>query len=240
MLFRETRRPDVHRTSEEKRIDSLGSHPRQRPGNFGSLRRSSAWQGGLVLMGVLVSLLPVSGAMIVHGAVQATSNGARWLFLRRHMRWEIVLALRCRRDPGAGRVRCRDPGAGAGRGADADRRLSLAGARHASGPRPGRPTTGHGVFLRVRGHRGATPAAGASGPLLDAFFLKSSLNRYQVVASKAFTQTLGHLAKIGYYGVVVGAAADTDCPRARLADRRGLPGRRSRRTYRYAAARTPR
>ena len=27
--------------------------------------------GGLLLMGVLVSLLPVAGAMIVHGAVQA-------------------------------------------------------------------------------------------------------------------------------------------------------------------------
>ena len=51
--------------------------------------------------------------------------------------------------------------------------------------------------------------AGASGPLLDAFFLNSPLNRYQVVATKAFTQTLGHLAKIGYYGVLVGGVADT-------------------------------
>lgn len=54
--------------------------------------------------------------------------------------------------------------------------------------------------------------AGASGPLLDAFYLKSSLTRHEVVASKAFTQTLGHLAKLGYYGWMIDDAvgADTD------------------------------
>ena len=46
--------------------------------------------------------------------------------------------------------------------------------------------------------------AGASGPLLDAFYLHTPLDRYQVVASKAFTQTLGHLAKVGYYGILIG------------------------------------
>ena len=30
-----------------------------------------------------------------------------------------------------------------------------------------------------------------------------------MVASKAFTQTLGHLAKIGYYSAIVGAFAET-------------------------------
>ncbi|MYF97310.1 MAG: sulfite exporter TauE/SafE family protein, partial [Holophagales bacterium] len=43
--------------------------------------------GGLILMAVLASVLPVTGAMILHGAVQATSNGARFLFLRDRMMW---------------------------------------------------------------------------------------------------------------------------------------------------------
>jgi len=46
--------------------------------------------GGLALMAVLASLLPVSGAMILHGAVQAASNGARFLFLRDRMMWGVL------------------------------------------------------------------------------------------------------------------------------------------------------
>lgn len=46
--------------------------------------------GGLALMAILASLLPVSGAMILHGAVQAASNGARFLFLRDRMMWTVL------------------------------------------------------------------------------------------------------------------------------------------------------
>ena len=46
--------------------------------------------------------------------------------------------------------------------------------------------------------------AGASGPLLDVFYLRSPLNRHQIVASKAVTQTLGHVLKLVYYGGIVG------------------------------------
>ena len=42
-------------------------------------------------------------------------------------------------------------------------------------------------------------AAGASGAILDIFYIKSKLNRYQVMATKAFTQTLGHGLKLIYY-----------------------------------------
>ena len=44
--------------------------------------------------------------------------------------------------------------------------------------------------------------AGTSGPLLDVFYLKSSLNRYQVVTTKAFTQALGHVIKLLYYSSI--------------------------------------
>ncbi|MDE0270583.1 MAG: sulfite exporter TauE/SafE family protein, partial [Gammaproteobacteria bacterium] len=50
--------------------------------------------------------------------------------------------------------------------------------------------------------------AGASGPLLDAFYLNTPLSRQQVVASKAITQTLGHLVKLFYYGLIIGVAEE--------------------------------
>jgi hypothetical protein len=50
--------------------------------------------------------------------------------------------------------------------------------------------------------------AGAAGPLLDFFYLHARLDRYQVVANKALTQTIGHMLKLVYYGGVVGVNGD--------------------------------
>ena len=50
--------------------------------------------------------------------------------------------------------------------------------------------------------------AGASGPLLDFFYLHARLDRYQVVANKALTQTIGHMLKLVYYGGVMGVSGD--------------------------------
>ena len=49
--------------------------------------------GGMVLMAVLVSVLPVAAAMVPLGATQGVSNGARVLFLRRHVVWAVGTAL---------------------------------------------------------------------------------------------------------------------------------------------------
>lgn len=43
-------------------------------------------------------------------------------------------------------------------------------------------------------------SAGVSGPLLDLFFIKSKASRFQVVATKATTQSVGHLMKLVYFG----------------------------------------
>jgi len=56
---------------------------------------------------------------------------------------------------------------------------------------------------------GAQLFAGASGPLLDFFYLNAKgLNRHQIVANKALTQTLGHLLKLVYYGGIIGVGGD--------------------------------
>ena len=162
--------------------------------------------GGMVLMAILATLFPVASAMILHGAVQALSNGARFWFLREHMAWRIV------------------PPYAAGAGAvvlvfsfatfvpDAAIVLILIG----SFPWLGRAVPklrGLDVTRRLTGVAcgvSVTTAqllAGASGPLLDVFYLNSDLNRYQVIANKAFTQTIGHIIKLGYYGTLLSIGA---------------------------------
>ena len=170
--------------------------------------------GGLILMAVLASVLPVSGAMILHGAVQATSNGARFLFLRDRMLWSVL------------------PSYAAGATLAVLLFVSIAFV-----PDPALVLILVGSFpwlarllpvlrgLDVRNRRTAafcgltvTAAqllAGASGPLLDVFYLETRVDRRTIVATKAFTQTVGHLLKIGYY-VWVSRSLLPDSPDSRL------------------------
>lgn len=159
--------------------------------------------GGMILMAILVSLVSVAAAMMIHGAVQATSNGSRAWFLREHIQWHIL------------------PGyvLGAAIALSAFWFLSLV-------PNASVILIVVGIFPwlarmlpKLGGldiSRKATSLAcgvvvttaqlfaGASGPLLDVFYLNSPLNRYQIIASKALTQTLGHLLKLVYYGLIIG------------------------------------
>ena len=51
--------------------------------------------------------------------------------------------------------------------------------------------------------------AGVAGPLLDIFFVRTSLTRHQIVATKAATQVFSHAAKIIVYGgLLTGFAAE--------------------------------
>jgi len=159
--------------------------------------------GGIVLMAILVSVVSVSAAMIVHGVVQATSNGSRALFLREHIVWKVLPPYLV--------------GAAVALGAfvaaavvpDASWILIVIGlfpwlARLA--PKLGGLDITHPFTAVVCGGvvTAAQLFAGASGPLLDVFYLNAPLTRHQIVASKALTQTLGHLLKLVYYGGFIG------------------------------------
>lgn len=159
--------------------------------------------GGMILMAILVSTVSVATAMMIHGVVQATSNGSRAWFLRSHIQWRILPAYLVGASAAlAGFMAFTlvpDPGVV----------LILVGvfpwlARivpNLRGLDINRPSTTFACGVIVTS---AQLIAGASGPLLDVFYLNSSLNRHQIVASKAVTQTLGHLIKLGYYGVFIG------------------------------------
>ncbi len=169
--------------------------------------------GGMILMAILVASLSVAGAMMLHGAIQATANGSRAMFLRAHIQWRILppyllgaaLAL------GAFFVVSLVPPAGLV--------LLLLGlfpwlgraVPHLRGLNICQPATAFGCGVVITA---AQLLAGASGPLLDLFYLNSPLTRHQVVASKAITQAAGHVIKLGYYAWAAVQLADAGGPEA--------------------------
>ena len=46
--------------------------------------------GGLVLMGALAFVLPVSAAFVTHGLLQLVANGWRAILHRQHIAWPII------------------------------------------------------------------------------------------------------------------------------------------------------
>lgn len=155
--------------------------------------------GGLILMGALALVLPVSAAFVTHGLLQLVANGWRAILHRRHVAWPIV-------------------------GWYALASLGAAIVVLLVGYAPSKPL----VFLLlglvpmlvwlprtwirldaakpphalISGFMvtGLNLTAGVAGPLLDIFFVRTKLTRHQIVATKATTQVFSHLAKVAVYG----------------------------------------
>jgi len=162
--------------------------------------------GGMLLMGVMAGLLPVDAAMILHGTTQLAANGSRALFLRRHACGRVLGWLALGAAAGAAAM--------IGLAVRADRAtvLVVLGAVPlvvALLPRRWMPSVSSPAVAVACGAVVISTQllAGASGPLLDVFFVNAGLNRYQVVATKAAFQSVGHALKIVYYGVLVGSGA---------------------------------
>ena len=159
--------------------------------------------GGMILMAILVSVLSVGAAMMLHGAVQATANGSRAWFLRSHIQWRVlpVYALGAGFTLAAFSAVALVP--------DANLILMVVGlfpwlARlipHLRGLNITRLPTAFTCGLVVTA---AQLFAGASGPLLDVLSLHAPWNRFQIIATKAFTPTVGHVLKLIYYGIIIG------------------------------------
>ncbi|MDG2033003.1 MAG: hypothetical protein P8J29_03605, partial [Rhodospirillales bacterium] len=50
--------------------------------------------------------------------------------------------------------------------------------------------------------------AGVSGPILDIYYVKTSLTRFQIHATKGVTQAIGHVVKIAYFVLILGLMED--------------------------------
>lgn len=155
--------------------------------------------GGLLLMGVLATFVPVATAMVLHGFIQIVSNFSRALLLRRHIAWPLI----------------------------ARYALGITGALLVISLIPWRPNQTEVFFLlgftamlvwipkawieinverplqaEICGFLVQTlnTLAGVAGPLLDIFFVKTLLPRQTVVATKAATQVMAHAVKIAFWG----------------------------------------
>ena len=155
--------------------------------------------GGMMLMGVLLALLPLPAAMVMHGVAQLASNGSRAIIHRRAIDWRVFR--------------------GGAMGTAAT--FAVLMALHVVVAKPvALVILGLSPFVAFalpkslalnverRGHSFAcgvsstlfSLTAGVAGPILDLYFARSAMGRHTVVATKAALQSLGHLAKIAYFG----------------------------------------
>ena len=167
--------------------------------------------GGLVLMGGLALVLPVSAAFVTHGLLQLVANGWRAVLHRRHVAWRIV-AIYAVGSLAAGVVVSM---------------IALTPSKPAlflfMGLLPGLLWLPQG-WIRLDAARpgqallsglmvtGVNLTAGVAGPLLDIFFVRTELTRHVIVATKAATQVFAHLAKIVVYGAPLIAAQGKGLP----------------------------
>ncbi|MFZ1102503.1 MAG: sulfite exporter TauE/SafE family protein [Hyphomicrobiaceae bacterium] len=172
--------------------------------------------GGMVLMGVLLAVLPLPAAMALHAVTQMASNGWRGLLWWRHVRWRAAATflagcavafavwMHWRYVPST---------------AAAFILLGLSPFVIRLVPadlKPDPERIAHGLLY---GSASMTLMlfAGVSGPLIDAYFLGGTLDRREIVATKAVCQLVCHGAKLAYFGSLVDQAAGLDPPMAAAA-----------------------
>lgn len=160
--------------------------------------------GGLVLMGVLLAILDVAPAMALHGFAQLIANGTRAVSLFNHIHWRgisfyligffvaAVVMWFVSFSPSQPIV------------------YITLGVMPFVALLPWTPKLDfkRPIDAVICGlvNTLAHLTAGVSGPILDLFFVRSEMNRFQMIGTKAFTQCLGHILKMIYFGILLNSA----------------------------------
>lgn len=162
--------------------------------------------GGMILMGILLALMPVTSAMMLHGITQFASNAWRFWLWRSTVDWRVFRgyvygALATMAAFAMVQLVVSKPIALIVMGLTPFITLALPDRLHLNVERRGHPFA-CGVVCST-----LSLTAGVSGPMLDVFFVRSSLGRQAVIATKALTQTFSHLQKIAYFGAIAATTA---------------------------------
>ena len=158
--------------------------------------------GGMVLIGVLLFLLPLPTAMVLHAVTQMASNGWRAILWGRHIAWKTTAfyVAGCLVAVGLWSLTLYVP--------DKALALLLLGLS---------PFVIRALPERLLSRRFGPPQVaatgvcsmmlmlmtGVTGPLLDTMFLRSPLERRQIIATKASCQVFGHGFKLLYFGALI-------------------------------------
>ena len=155
--------------------------------------------GGLILMGILVSLIQVGPAMILHGLIQMTSNGYRAWLNQKDINWKIIGTLFLGNIIAIATLFFI---------AFVPDRITVLFALgilpYIAWAMPNNlafdvTKTPIGILAGMV-VVGTNLLAGVGGPLLDVFFQRVEMTRHQVVATKAVAQFLGHVSKVIFFG----------------------------------------
>jgi uncharacterized membrane protein YfcA len=154
--------------------------------------------GGLVLLWFLLLVFPAGTAMAVHGVIQLTANGSRAWLSRGYIVWRIVAFMALGVLSAAGLLLLFNYSPNA---ASVSLLIGLLPILvwlpkrwfHLNANRASH------AFCCGIASGGLTIAAGVSGPLIDIFFVRSRMDRRQVVATKAMIQVVAHSIKIIFY-----------------------------------------
>jgi len=158
--------------------------------------------GGMILMGLLLALLPLPTAMMLHGVSQLASNGWRALLLRERIDWRVMRGYVFGLLAALALFAALQLVVSKGIALVAMGILPFVALALPERLRLNVERRGHafacGLVCNV-----VALTAGISGPILDVFFVQSRMGRHAVVATKAATQSLSHIAKIIYFGAVL-------------------------------------
>jgi uncharacterized membrane protein YfcA len=165
--------------------------------------------GGLILIGVLLALFPVPQAMILHAITQMASNGWRAMLWWRHIGWRSMgfYVVGCLVAVGLWSLTLYVPDK-----AVALLMLGLSPFAIRAVPEKILPRSFGPVQVAFTGLVSMTLMllTGVTGPLLDTMFLRSALERKQIIATKAACQVFGHGFKLFYFGALIQQAGEIE------------------------------
>lgn len=158
--------------------------------------------GGLILIGVLLVVFPLPTAMVLHAVTQMASNGWRATLWFRHIVWRTIgfniagnlVAV------GLWSITLYVPDKGIallmlGLSPFVVRAIPEKIMPRTFGPAQVAGTGFVSMMLMLM--------TGVTGPLLDTMFLRSALDRKQIIATKAACQVFSHGFKLVYFGVLI-------------------------------------